>query len=228
MMMMMMMMMMSESRKLLGWRWKSVSEYLMGRCSSLHELFVIVKTLMGKRSSWSFANFQQKPAPPRILENGEKKTFTDSSTRLSSPESAKNRLTASLWVRPPWVKRIFRMSKLLWVQSDFNFTLYRPKIGTHLAHWLRPPIIWSWKGKGKGKGREREWVRTFGSLKSYFFSCMMYLMGRRSSLHELEKAVKFLMGKQWTWRLHFFRQKPRPPRILENGEKKAFTYPPLV
>ena len=60
----------------------------------------------------------------------------------------------------------------------------------------------------------------------------MFIMGRRLSLQEAEIIVKFLMGKLWTWRLYFFRQKPRPPRILENWCQKHKSYisaaPPRV
>ena len=71
------------------------------------------------------AFFLAQTSSPPYFRKLMKKSFRIPPLRVSVPESAKNRVTSSLWVGSPRVRRIFRMSKLLWVQSDLKLTFFR-------------------------------------------------------------------------------------------------------
>ncbi len=70
------------------------------------------------------AFFLAQTSSPPYFRKLMKKSFRIPPLRVSVPESAKNRVTSSLWVGSPRVRRIFRMSKLLWVQSDLKLTFF--------------------------------------------------------------------------------------------------------
>ena len=86
----------------------------MGKRSSLHEIYIHTKTLMGNEFREVCKIFGKNQLPPVFQKTAKKKRSRTAPLGFQSAESAKNRLTARLWVRPPWVKRILKITPQIW------------------------------------------------------------------------------------------------------------------
>ena len=63
---------------------------------------------------WVRSVFSKNQLPPVFQKTAGKKRSRTAPLGFHSAESAKNRLTATLWVRPPWVKRILKITPQIW------------------------------------------------------------------------------------------------------------------